>query len=232
MIKKLFILMIKYMPIIQLMGMLLNNTIYYFNVCTELSYILDFILGNSIITTTLLMVCSFAFGFCRYYRLLVIGNFVNIFIAFIDSQFSLPVTDIELLITYYIIACTFLFISLYDYLYKKKMINIKLKILRSLLEECISNIDAGNSNHTEEELESIINSLTKLNRGIKRISKTYACEHILHCSKSSFETYIKLGLIPPGKKEVGFKELSWSEKDFDEATLLRIKKYSSKKGVI
>lgn len=56
------------------------------------------------------------------------------------------------------------------------MINVKIRILRGLLEEAINNIDAGNSNHTEEELNEIIDDLTKLNRGIKRISKTYACE--------------------------------------------------------
>lgn len=32
------------------------------------------------------------------------------------------------------------------------MINVKIRILRGLLEEAIRNIDAGNSNHTEEEL--------------------------------------------------------------------------------
>lgn len=108
------------------------------------------------------------------------------------------------------------------------MINIKLRILRGLLEECINNIDAGNSNHSEEELNSIIKDLTKLNRGIKRISKREACERILHCSPSTFDNYLKIGLIPPGHKEYGFKELSWSEKDFDEATLYRIKDYKDK----
>lgn len=105
------------------------------------------------------------------------------------------------------------------------MINVKLRILRGLLEECINNIDAGNSNHNEEELNDIIKNLTKLNRGIKRISKREACERILHCSPSTFDNYLKIGLIPPGHKEYGFKELSWSEKDFDEATLYRIKDY-------
>lgn len=108
------------------------------------------------------------------------------------------------------------------------MINHRLRVLRSLLEECINNIDAGNSNHSEEELDSIIKDLTKLNRGIKRISKREACERILHCSPSTFDNYLKLGLIPPGHKEYGFKELSWSEKDFDEATLYRIKDYRDK----
>lgn len=76
------------------------------------------------------------------------------------------------------------------------MINVKIRILRGLLEEAIRNIDAGNSNHTEEELSEIIDDLTKLNRGVKRISKTYACE-----------------------------------KDFDEATLNKVRKYRSKKGL-
>lgn len=108
------------------------------------------------------------------------------------------------------------------------MINHRLRVLRGLLEECINNIDAGNSNHSEEELDSIIKDLTKLNRGIKRISKREACERILHCSPSTFDNYLKIGLIPPGHKEYGFKELSWSEKDFDEATLYRIKDYRDK----
>lgn len=102
------------------------------------------------------------------------------------------------------------------------MVNARMNIIRKLLEEAIANIDAGNSNHTEEELDAIIKDLTKLNRGIKRISKREACDKILHYSPSTFDNYLKLGLIPPGHKEIGFKELSWSEKDFDEATLYRI----------
>ena len=105
------------------------------------------------------------------------------------------------------------------------MLNRKLKILRELLQESINKIDAGNSNNSEEELEEIIKFMTKMNRGIKRISKREACEKILHCSSSTFDNYLKLGLIPSGRKEVGFKELSWSEKDFDEATMYRIGKY-------
>ena len=101
----------------------------------------------------------------------------------------------------------------------------RLKLIRELLVEAISNINNGNSNHSSDELDVIIKDLTKLNRGIKRISKREACDKILHCSSSTFDNYLKLGLIPPGHKEVGFKELSWSEKDFDEMTLHKIGKY-------
>ena len=105
------------------------------------------------------------------------------------------------------------------------MQNIRLNIIRNLLEETIRNIDAGNSNYKEEELDEIIKILSNINRGIKRISKRTACDKILHCSSSTFDNYLKLGLIPPGHKEVGFKELSWSEKDFDDVTMYRIRKY-------
>lgn len=105
------------------------------------------------------------------------------------------------------------------------MKEVKLNILKRLLQESIDNIDAGNSNFSEEELNNIIKDITKLNRGIKRISKREACERILHCSLSTFDNYLKLGLIPKGHKEYGFKELSWSEKDFDEAVMYRIKVY-------
>lgn len=105
------------------------------------------------------------------------------------------------------------------------MINVKLNIIKSLLENVIKNIDAGNSTSSEEELDVIIKDLVKLNKGIKRISKREACDRILHCSPSTFDNYLKIGLIPPGHKEIGFKELSWSENDFNEATLYRIKTY-------
>ncbi len=34
--------------------------------------------------------------------------------------------------------------------------NVKLKVLRKVLEEAIANIDAGNSNHSDDELDDII----------------------------------------------------------------------------
>lgn len=130
-----------------------------------------------------------------------------------------------------ILLLRYLFVYLHIFILKIIAINVKLKILRKVLEEAINNIDAGNSNHSDDELDDIISSLTKLNRDIKRISKREACERILHCSPSTFDNYIKLGLIPRGHKEYGFKELNWSEKDFDKATLTRIKKYKDKQGL-
>ena len=43
MMKKLFVLLIKYMPTIQLVGMLVNNTLYKYDVNLEFDYIGDFL---------------------------------------------------------------------------------------------------------------------------------------------------------------------------------------------
>ena len=70
----------------------------------------------------------------------------------------------------------------------------------------------------------VTNTIAVLNKGVKRISKAYACEHILHCSPATFDNYVRAGIIPKGKKEIGFNELSWSLKDFDGVKLQRIHK--------
>lgn len=75
------------MPVIQMAGMLLNNILYYFNVYDKLSYTFDFIIGNSIVTTILLYICSNVFHFCIWHRIIITGNLINLIIANIDSIF-------------------------------------------------------------------------------------------------------------------------------------------------
>lgn len=222
--RKLLLLIIKYIPIMQMIGMLLNNILYYFDINRNICYSLDFILGNSIIATILIIICSYTFKFCLWHRLIILANVINLIIANIDAIIGINVSDITLLIIYHFVAIIFIILSTILHL-KKKIIDMKIETLRKLLVESIANIDAGNSNLTEDEMNEIVKDLTKLNRGIKRISKRYACERILHCSAGTFDNYIKIGLIPKGTKEYGHKELSWSEKDFDEATMYRIKEY-------
>lgn len=59
------LLLIKYIPVMQMAGMLVNNTMYYFNISSTFSYGLDFLLGGSFITILLLYVCSYVFEFCQ-----------------------------------------------------------------------------------------------------------------------------------------------------------------------
>ena len=99
-------------------GMLLNNTLYYYDITNEFSYTLDFIIGNSIITTILLYVCSNIFKFCIWHKLIITANFINLFIANIDAIFIIPCSDKDLLVIYYIIASIFIIIGTYKHINK------------------------------------------------------------------------------------------------------------------
>lgn len=88
--------------------MLINNSLYTYDINIEFDYIGDFLLGNSIVNISMLYVCSFTFGFCNWHRHIITANLINIIIATIDKVFHIPVTDIELLSSYYVIARPFI----------------------------------------------------------------------------------------------------------------------------
>ena len=118
-LKDIFVLLIKYMPIIQMVGMLFNNLLYYFNICNQLCYCIDFVIGNSIITTFLLFVCSYLFGFCNWHRLMIASNFINIMIANIDILFVIPISNLHLLALYFATYLFLLIIIMFKKFYKQ-----------------------------------------------------------------------------------------------------------------
>lgn len=54
--------------------------------------------------------------------------------------------------------------------------SVLLKVLKKELQHSIENIDAGNSEITEEELVELVKLLATINKGGERITKTIACE--------------------------------------------------------
>lgn len=90
-----------------------------------------------------------------------------------------------------------------------------LRIIRNLLMKIVDDIDAGNSNITEEEAVKLIDTLKELSDKEKRLSKYAACKY-LNVSRATFDNYVREGKLPKGKHEIGFKELSWHKKDLDE----------------
>ena len=78
----------------------------------------------------------------------------------------------------------------------------------------IDNIDVGNSNLTEEEAFNAIKILKNYTDKTKRLSKYQACQY-LNISRAKFDNLVREGKIPRGKHQIGFKELSWSERDLN-----------------
>ena len=87
-------------------------------------------------------------------------------------------------------------------------------IIKKYLLKIIDNIDAGNSNLTESEAIELVDTLKRLTDRDKRLSKYEACRY-LNVSRATFYNYVREGKLPRGKKEAGFKELSWDRKDLD-----------------
>ena len=90
-----------------------------------------------------------------------------------------------------------------------------LKVIKSLLEKIINDIDCGNSNITEDEAMEMIKVIKSYTDRTQRLSKYQACQY-LNMSRATFDNYVREGKLPRGKKEAGFKELFWTQKDLDE----------------
>ena len=85
-------------------------------------------------------------------------------------------------------------------------------LIKSLLQNCIDRIDAGNSNLNANEEIEVIELLKKYTDKDRKFSKYQACEY-LNMSRATFDNYVRNGKIPRGKKEVGFRELFWKESE-------------------
>lgn len=88
-----------------------------------------------------------------------------------------------------------------------------LKILRDLLQEKIDDIDSGNSNISKEEQLEVIDFFQRLNS--KEFNKTESADYIGVCV-STFDNYVRKGLIPKGKKHRGSNTLFWNKYNLDK----------------
>ena len=79
----------------------------------------------------------------------------------------------------------------------------------------ISDIDTGSCYLSEEKEVEIINLINKLSNKDRRMSK-YEAYSYLNINIAKFDNLVKEDKIPQGKKQQGFKELSWTKKEIDE----------------
>lgn len=87
---------------------------------------------------------------------------------------------------------------------------IILKLLKDKLLEIVDDIDKGNTNCTEEELEELLLSLTQITSS--KVSK-YQAMKLLNCSRSTFDDLVLKGELPKGRRQQGFKEIFWLKSD-------------------
>lgn len=90
-----------------------------------------------------------------------------------------------------------------------------LKIIRSILQKFIDDIDANNTNLSYEQQCNLIRVLSNVDSGQdNEMNKTQAADY-LGVSRATFDNYIKDGFIPKGRQIGHFKELRWYKSDLD-----------------
>lgn len=93
---------------------------------------------------------------------------------------------------------------------------MKIELLKTCLTNFINNIDCGNTNISEEQCDEIIDIINHMTISENKYSKYQACKY-LGISRATFDNYVRLKIIPKGRKQQGFKELFWIKRDLDLA---------------
>ena len=88
---------------------------------------------------------------------------------------------------------------------KPTLTNIVAKLLRRVADD----LDSGNSKISDSEAADIMETVCH-----REISKAQACNS-LNTGRSNFDSLIREGKMPKGKKVVGFKELRWYKDEID-----------------
>jgi predicted DNA-binding transcriptional regulator AlpA len=90
-----------------------------------------------------------------------------------------------------------------------------MNLIRTILQNWINDIDAGNTNLSYEQQCSLIRLMSNVDLGQENeMNKTEAADYI-GVSRATFHNYVRDGFIPKGKQIGKFKELRWYKSDLD-----------------
>ena len=91
-----------------------------------------------------------------------------------------------------------------------------LKVVARMLRSIADKIDGGSISSNPEETMQVMETIKGFVDKEQRLSKYEACRY-LNISRATFDNYVREGKLPKGQKQAGFKELSWSYKDLNDA---------------
>lgn len=114
---KIFLLILKVIPLVNALGCLLNTLFAYYNIETPW---ISFTTGMSLTTWLFIYLATFVFKFCIYHRMFLYYIAVVDIIDTVDYYIGIPLSDYNFLVLHIIITGTTLFIILYLYVKHRK----------------------------------------------------------------------------------------------------------------
>lgn len=87
-----------------------------------------------------------------------------------------------------------------------------LKAIRAILLSIVAQIDSGTCQLSDDEALKTLDMLRRYVNPEEKLSKDQVCSK-LEVSRATFDNKVRSGQFPKGKKQRGFKELFWTNKD-------------------
>lgn len=106
---KIFLWVAKYLPVIIAINFLINNTLATFDINVFINDIFDYLFGASITSIFLMYVCSYAFQFCTWHRIIITYDLCAILFTYVIKYTYIGLyTDVTLLSFHYVLALPFI----------------------------------------------------------------------------------------------------------------------------
>lgn len=86
-------------------------------------------------------------------------------------------------------------------------------LIKAQLQRILNDLDSGNSNINEQDSEELLECLVRIGEPV--ISKYRAMKYI-NCSPATFDRLVRVGKLPKGIRQAGFKEKFWKKSDIDK----------------
>lgn len=101
---------LRYLPMIMAGLYLLNTILSYYDLDL---FVISYLSGVGLIPLIFIFLASYMFKFCNYHRMFLWYIVANDIVAWVDFNYGIPLSNLEILILHFIIAGIFLFIILY-----------------------------------------------------------------------------------------------------------------------
>ena len=111
-LNKLFVVMLKYAPVVMVICCIINTTGAYFGYDMSL---LSYVSGISLIPWLFMLVASKVFRFCVFHRFMLYYVFIDNIINTIDYYLCIPVDDFRILMIHYVILGIVMSVAVYKH---------------------------------------------------------------------------------------------------------------------
>ena len=106
---KVFLLLVKWIPVVIAAGILLTNTLAVCNIDLKCLYVLNILFGNSISYIVFMYAASYIFEFCNWHKLVITYNLITLILNSIINIITIERTDeFIVLFIHYTIAIVFI----------------------------------------------------------------------------------------------------------------------------